>query len=84
MRYHMAEHIQVDHTLHYVDETGFGHTNTIEGFWSLVKRAWFGTHHHYTRKWAMAYIAESAFKYNMRKVTDPFGVLLRRALKVEA
>ncbi len=23
------------------------HTNTIEGFWSLLKRAWYGSHHHY-------------------------------------
>ena len=22
------------------------HTNTIEGFWSFVKRAWYGSHHH--------------------------------------
>ena len=27
---------------------GDAHTNTIEGFWSLLKRAWYSTHHHYS------------------------------------
>ena len=30
---------------------GIVHTNTIEGFWSLLKRAWYGSHHHYKRKY---------------------------------
>jgi len=29
-------------------EAGELHTNTIEVFWSFVKRAWYGSHHHYT------------------------------------
>ena len=24
------------------------HTNTIEGFWVGIKRAWYGIHHHFT------------------------------------
>ena len=24
------------------------HVNSIESFWGLVKRAWFGTHHRYS------------------------------------
>jgi len=43
------------------------HTNTIEGFWSLVKRAWYGQHHHYSKKYLMYYISEAMFKYNNRK-----------------
>ena len=27
---------------------GDAHTNTIEGFWSLLKRAWYGSHHQYS------------------------------------
>ena len=42
------------------------HTNSIEGFWATVKRAWYGQHHHYTKKYTPLYIAESAFKYNNR------------------
>ena len=33
----------------YVD--GDIHSNTIEGFWSEVKRAFHGTHHWYSKKW---------------------------------
>lgn len=42
------------------------HTNTIEGFWSLLKRAWYGQHHHYSKKYMFLYVAEAAFKYNNR------------------
>ena len=41
-------HAVINHSREYVD--GYTHTNTIEGFWSLVKRAWFGSHHHYSEK----------------------------------
>ena len=83
MRHYMAEHVVVNHMEHYVDETGFGHTNTIEGFWSLLKRAWFGQHHHYTRKWAPAYVVEACYKYNMRKSTDAFERLIGIAIGAE-
>ena len=46
-------HFVIDHAVQYVD--GLIHTNTIEGFWSLLKRAWYGTHHHYSDEYALAY-----------------------------
>ncbi len=58
------------------------HTNTIEGFWTWIKRAWYGTHHRYTRKYAPLYIAEATYKYNHRKDTDLFGSFLSRCLPV--
>lgn len=76
------EHMTIDHSESYVD--GIRHTNTIEGFWSLLKRAWLGTHHHYTRKWAVAYVAEAAFKYNMRMTTDSFERLVGVAIGAES
>ena len=56
---------------------GSTHTNTIEGFWSLVKRAWYGSHHHYSRKCMPLYVAEACFKYNRRKSTTAFDGSLR-------
>ena len=38
------DHRVIKHSEQYVD--GEIHTNTIEGFWSLLKRAWYGSHHH--------------------------------------
>ncbi len=61
----LAPHESVNHgRLEYVN--GDIHTNSIEGYWALVKRAWYGQHHHYTKKYTPLYIAESTFKYNNR------------------
>ena len=75
-------HATVDHSERYVD--GLVHTNTIEGFWSLLKRAWYGTHHHYSKLHAFAYVIEAAFKYNIRKVADPFNAFIRSTVAVAA
>ena len=53
------------------------HTNTIEGFWSLLKRAWYGSHHKYTKGWSPLFVAEAVWKYNHRKDADAFNGLLR-------
>ena len=68
-------HAVVNHSVAYAD--GETHTNTIEGFWSLLKRAWYGSHHHYTRHWMPLFVAESSWKYNHRNDRDAFGGLLR-------
>lgn len=53
------------------------HTNSIEGFWATVKRAWYGTHHHYSRKYMPLYIAEACYKYNRREKADSFSESVR-------
>lgn len=70
----MMLHATVNHQVSYVD--GIIHTNTIESFWALVKRAWYGSHHHYSRKYIHLYIAEACYKYNHRKHADSFGATL--------
>ena len=42
------------------------------------------THHHYSRKWAVAYVTEACYKYNVRKTTDAFERLIRRAIGAES
>ena len=66
----LMRHVTVDHSAMYAD--GLTHTNTIEGFWSLLKRAWYGTHHHYSKGFAIAYAIEACFKYNVRNDANPF------------
>ena len=69
------DHAAIKHSQgQYVD--GFVHTNTIEEFWALLKRAWYGTHHHYQERFLPLYVAEAAWKYNHRKDTDGFGSFL--------
>ena len=69
------QHAVIKHAEAYVD--GATHVNTMEGFWALVKRAWYGSHHHYSRKWMPLFIAESEWKYNHRGDGNAFASFLR-------
>lgn len=42
------------------------HTNTIEGFWSLVKRGISGVYHSVGQKYLQSYLNEYSFRYNRR------------------
>ena len=77
--YKLMPHRTVNHsTEEYVDENDKTlHTNTIEGFWSLLKRAWYGSHHKYTKGWSPLFVAEAVWKYNHRKDADAFNGFLR-------
>ena len=55
------------------------HTNTIEGFWSLMKRSIFGIYHVVTVKHLDRYLNEFTYRYNTRSMTseDRMSLLLR-------
>jgi len=42
------------------------HTNTIEGFWSLVKRGIGGVYHSVSQKYLQTYLDEYSYRYNLR------------------
>lgn len=46
------------------------HTNTIEGFWSLLKRGIFGIYHFTSKKHLQKYVDEFVFRYNTRKSSE--------------
>lgn len=46
------------------------HTNTVEGYFSLLKRGLIGTYHHCSAKHLQRYVTEFDFRYNNRKTTD--------------
>jgi hypothetical protein len=48
-------------------------TNTGESFFSLVKRAHYGTHYWYSKRHMSRYITERQFIWNGRKMTDGKG-----------
>lgn len=55
------------------------HTNTIEGFWALVKTGIVGVLHGVSAKHLQRYLNEYAFRYNHRKdVTPTFWSLMGR------
>lgn len=64
-----AAHEIVDHGKgEYV--RGDAHTNTVEGFYSQLKRSLDGTHHHVSAKHLHRYVSEFDFRYNAREITD--------------
>jgi transposase-like protein len=63
-------HVVVKHKNNeFVTEKGI-HTNSIEGFWSLLKRGIYGKYHQVSRKHLNMYCDEFSFRYNARKVSD--------------
>jgi transposase len=46
--------------------SGSAQTNTIEGFWSLVKRGISGVYHNVSAKHLQSYVDEYAWRYNFR------------------
>jgi transposase-like protein len=53
---------------HSADEyvRGDAHTNTIEGYFSILKRGIIGTYHHVSQQHLKRYLAEFDFRYNER------------------
>jgi transposase-like protein len=69
-------HRAVDHAAgQYV--VGAVHTQTIEGFWSLIKRGMVGTFHKVSANYLPLYVAEFQFRYNNRENADIFGEAMR-------
>jgi hypothetical protein len=66
---HFDGHQAVKHSM---GEYARGHvsTNQVEGFFSMVKRQYHGTHHHYSRQHMQKYLDEMAFRWNGRKMND--------------
>lgn len=50
------------------------HTNTIEGFWSLIKRGIGGVYHNVGRHYLQTYLNEYSFRYNRRFDVQPMFV----------
>ncbi len=49
---------------------GFAHTNTIEGYWSIMKRGVYGIYHQVSPKHLHRYCNEFAFRYNTRELAE--------------
>jgi transposase-like protein len=66
-----AGHGTVNHSAEeYVRTGGFHHTNTVEGFFALLKRAVYGQFHNISEAHLHRYLAEADFKYNTRALSD--------------
>ncbi len=72
-------HQAVSHAMgEYVN--GACHTNTLEGFWSLLKRGVIGQFHYVTEKYLNNYIDEFCYRYNNRDNKQIFELTLAKAV----
>ena len=61
-----ARHEMVNHSIgEYV--RGEAHTNTVENYFSILKRGITGTYHHVSQQHLKRYLAEFDFRYNERE-----------------
>ncbi len=73
------QHRRINHAAKVYVEADI-HTNTIEGFWSLVKRGIGGSHHAVSAKYLQGYLNEYVWRYNHREDgRAQFATLLLRA-----
>jgi transposase-like protein len=62
------QHAVINHAVEYANENV--HTNTMENFWSLLKRGLHGTYISVEPFHLFRYLDEQAFRYNNRSFTD--------------
>jgi transposase len=73
-------HHRVNHSAR-VYVIGNVHTNTIEGFWSLLKNGIRGTHHAVGAGYLQSYVNEYEYRYNDRDDSTPMFVGLKGRTK---
>lgn len=83
--YHGLEQRYRHHRIRHSEKvyvSGVVHTQTIEGFFSNLKRGVAGTYHAVSRKWLQSYLNEFAWRYNARQdARAMFEQLLLRAAR---
>jgi transposase-like protein len=72
---HGYEHHRVNHSAK-VYVAGNVHTNTLEGFWSLLKNGIRGAHHAVGSAYLQSYVNEYVFRYNHRDDAAPMYLVL--------
>ena len=78
----VIQHLVIKHKERYAD--GIIHTNTIEGFWSIVKNGIRGEYHVLSKKYLPFYLAEFAYKYNSRnRKKEIFDETIEKAVEDE-
>jgi transposase-like protein len=77
------EHRRINHSAG-IYVMGDVHTNTIEGFWSLVKRGIGGVYHSVSHKYLQSYLNEYSFRYNRRAANEPMFTSLLNQVTAKA
>ncbi len=76
----LLPHEVVNHSEWYVD--GFKHTNSVESFWSLLKRGVIGQYHHVSVRHLPVYVDEFCYRQNHRTEHNLWDRTISRGLGV--
>jgi len=77
------QHRRINHSAG-VYVVGDTHTQTIEGFWSLVKRGIGGVYHSVSKKYLQTYLDEYSYRYNRRNDGQPMFTSLLAQVSEQA
>jgi transposase-like protein len=64
-----TDHLTVNHS-EMEFRNGIAYTNTVEGFFSCLKRSIIGIYHNVSPKHLQRYCTETSYRFNTRKITD--------------
>ena len=64
-----TDHLTVNHS-EMEFRNGIAYTNSVEGFFSSLKRSIIGIYHQISPKHLQRYCTETSYRYNTRKITD--------------
>ena len=81
MEKHFNDHVILNHEKKQYRKGKFS-MSTIEGFWAMLKRAVIGVYHKISFTHLQDYLDEIAFKFNYRKVSNRFDILINRMMAV--
>lgn len=73
--------VSVNHSAGQFRAGNGAHTNGIEGFWSLLKRAILGVYHGVSAKYLQTYVDECCFRQNNRDIDTSFDTLLWQSVR---
>jgi len=62
--------------------SGNAHVQTVEGFWSILKRGVYGVYRVVSKKYLQSYVDEYAFRFNNRQNPLMFNTLLNQVANV--
>ena len=65
-----AGHGTVNHSIEEYVRGRFWHTNTVENYYSILKRGITGVYQHVSPKHLKRYVGEFDFRYNSRSISD--------------
>src|SRR2546430_1783682 len=76
-------HEVIQHRLEEYVRDGF-HTNSIEGFWAILKRGIYGIYHNVSPKHLQRYVNEFEYRYNNRSnaTVENFENAVKKAAKL--